>query len=155
MRPSAVHSFTRTSESSRTARRTRSPMRATASGSPATRASVTAGSTNPLALVTVASRTASTASRSPTRRLAINVPTPTMSRAKAPAAANCPTWRATTRRGRAASLPRDRYPGSEGIWPLRAALWRSSSALSSPPRTIASPVRYSQNSRTTTPASDP
>ncbi len=58
-------------------------------------ASVIAGSTTLSALISVVVRASVIASRSPTRRLAIAVATPTMATATVPATANCSTARAT------------------------------------------------------------
>ena len=79
------------------ARTTRSN-RAIAAFEPESRPSVTAGSTRFCALMTADDRASVIASRSPIRRLATAVASPTMTSTIAPANANWPTWIATTRR---------------------------------------------------------
>ena len=100
MTPLRFQIFTRTSDSSSTADSTTRPTAATAAGWRVSSPLVTTGSTTPCARTSAVVRASTMASRSPMRRLAINVANPTI------------THRDETREHELAHLRRDRPPSA-------------------------------------------
>jgi hypothetical protein len=95
MRPSLLHSFTRTTESRSTRGRTTRSSRATAARSPSISPSDRAGSIAPTAIAWVSARASRMDSAVPVERNANTPPTITTTSVTSPVSANCRTGRPT------------------------------------------------------------